>query len=557
MGAAQFDKLATLLHAANLLDESTLTQAVATAAMHDVPLIAYVVAKNLVPSATITALLAKTLGESVVDLDEISLTSLPKTAIEPRLLAKHHVLVLADKGTHLVIATSDPTRQEMLKELRFHAGKHITPALVDESQLAKALGKLFLGAQYDLAALPDSQHTDAPDDDITLDAPTVKFVNQILLDALGLGASDIHVEPFEERLRIRVRIDGVMRPLATPPKHSGAAIATRLKVMAQLDTAERRKPQDGRLSFTLPTGKIMHFRVSTTPTVFGEKIVLRALDGTQSLMGVEMLGMSKSQQEMFVSALQKPQGMILITGPTGSGKTVSLYTALSLLNHDAINIQTVEDPVEVHLDGINQVNINPKIGLDFADVLRSFLRQDPDVIMVGEIRDTTTADIAIKAAQTGHLVLSTLHTNRACDAITRLQNMGIATFNIASSLSLVIAQRLLRKLCNHCKTPISVPDARLNELGFSADDIRRATIFAPTGCHRCHRCQDGYQGRVGVYEFLPIDAPMSERILAGASGNELHQAMQNQGLMSLHAAAIDKVCQGMTSLQELHRVSTL
>ncbi|UNU72587.1 type IV-A pilus assembly ATPase PilB [Moraxella nasovis] len=546
--------LINLLCANHLLTAQGAADALKATFEQKMDLVQYVVKNHLVDATELANALAKALGEPILDLDAIDTKTLITDIIDPKILLKNHVLALSVQSGRLCIATSNPTRQDMLQELSFCAKMPVVPVLVEEHKLSKLIDKTLLGVSYELSDLPSAQ-TDTENTEQTTstpDAPTVRFVHQVLHDALHMGASDIHFEPFEHSYRVRVRIDGVMRVLATPPKHASTQICARLKVMAHLDIAERRKPQDGRLKFTLTTGRAIDFRISTTPALFGEKVVLRLLDAAQALIGVKSLGMTHDQQQLFLDTLNRPQGMILITGPTGSGKTVSLYTALSLLNSDKINILTVEDPVEIYLEGINQVNVNPKIGLDFSDVLRSFLRQDPDVIMVGEIRDIQTADIAIKSAQTGHLVLSTLHTNSASDAIYRLKNMGIANFNIASSVSLIIAQRLARKLCKHCKRPINIPHQSLSELGFSDADIQRATLFEPVGCQKCH---DGYHGRIGIYEMLPITKSIATLIMQDANVEQIVTEAAKLGIMTLYQSAMDKACQGIISLQDMQHVA--
>lgn len=555
MNASFSTNLGRFLVDKNLLTQDEMSRAQEQAIHSQVSLARFLVQNNQLSSQVIAQTLADILGEKLVDLNKINLADLPTHLIDPALLIHHEVLILAQKDGQIFIATSDPTRAQMLGEIAFATGLHATPVLVDELKLSNAMQSLNLSTAHGFDdGFDDDLDAMAEEADLKLDAPTVKFVQQILSDAIKQNASDIHFEPFEQYYRVRFRIDGVMRTIATPPKASGNKISTRLKVMARLDIAERRKPQDGRMKFVpyKNNPKSVDFRVSTTPTLFGEKIVLRLLDSTQALIGIDTLGMNDEQKQLFLTALTKPQGMILITGPTGSGKTVSLYTGLNILNQPNINIQTVEDPVEIQLDGINQVNTHPKIGLDFADVLRAFLRQDPDVIMVGEIRDIETAEIAIKAAQTGHLVLSTLHTNSAIDTLIRLKNMGVATFNIASSINLIIAQRLARRLCDNCKKPIQIPPQSLVQLGFGADHIARATLFEPVGCHAC---KDGYKGRVGIYEVLPITPEFATLIMADTTTHDLLNYARQHGFCTLRESAIDKVIQGITSLQEMERLT--
>lgn len=556
MNASLNTGLTQLLLEKQALTPEQLTQAQDESAQQQMSLVRFLVKNDLLSSSFIAQLLSETLGEKLVDLDKVNLTELPKNLLEPALSIRHEVLPLAQKDGQIFLATSDPMRTLMLDEIAFATGQHITPVLVDETKLASAMQSLNLGVLHGFGdGFGDDDDILLPSEtDDTLDAPTVKFVQKILSDAIHQGASDIHFEPFEQYYRVRFRIDGIMQTVATPPKTSGNKISTRLKVMANLDIAERRKPQDGRIKF-LPhkhASKSVDFRLSTAPTLFGEKIVLRLLDSAQALIGIDSLGMNNTQKQLFLNALNKPQGMILITGPTGSGKTISLYTGLGILNKADINIQTVEDPVEIQLDGINQVNIHPKIGLDFADVLRAFLRQDPDVIMVGEIRDIETAQIAIKAAQTGHLVLSTLHTTSAIDTLIRLKNMGVATFNIASSITLIIAQRLARRLCDKCKQPIHIPSHSLSELGFSPQDIAQATLFQPMGCHAC---KDGYKGRIGIYEILPITTELATLIMEDAPTSQLLEHARANGFWTLKDSAKAIAMQGITSLQEMERLT--
>lgn len=533
-----------------LINHDVLGAAIDDASAAQISLARHLVRHGVLSSDVIAKTLSESLGMDLVDLDKFNIKELPLHLLDDALIARHEVLPLGQRDGQIFIATSDPTRAQVMSELGFATNAHITPVLVDENKLVRIMQSLHLGAVLELGEddheLPDS------DGEAMLDAPTVKFVHKTLSDAIIMGASDIHFEPFDKHYRVRFRIDGIMQTIANPPKASGNKISTRLKVMARLDIAERRKPQDGRIKFPLHEGKSVDFRVSTTPTLFGEKIVLRLLDSAQALIGIDTLGMNDAQKQLFLDALNRPQGMIVITGPTGSGKTISLYTALGILNRPEINIQTVEDPVEIHLDGINQVNINPKIGLDFADVLRAFLRQDPDVIMVGEIRDVQTAEIAIKAAQTGHLVLSTLHTNSAIDTIIRLKNMGVATFNITSSLSLIIAQRLVRRLCGDCKQPLDIPAQSLIEFGFSPDQIGTAKLYKPVGCHQC---KDGYKGRIGIYEILPITPKLATLIMSDAPTQALSEFAKEHDMMTLRQSAMHQVISGITSLQEMERLT--
>lgn len=545
--SAHSHALARLLISKGLLDTARLDHAIQQADFHRVPLISQLIIDQHIQAHTLAQLLSQATTLGVVDLDRFEV--LPVELLDARLIHEHRLLPLGMDGEVLQIAISNPLDKEAMAAARFASQKPLRWVIVEEDKLAARLGALTLPTDITLI-------DDAPEEieqDTPLDAPTVKFVDKILHDAIKLGASDIHFEVFEKLLRIRYRIDGLLQPVMTLPVANAAKIIARLKVMAQLDISERRKPQDGRIKFTLPNAKAIDFRVSTLPTLFGEKVVLRLLDATVALIGLDALGLSEHQRQIFKNALQKPQGMILITGPTGSGKTVSLYTALELLNETHTNIITAEDPVEIYLDGINQVNINPKVQLDFADALRAFLRQDPDVIMVGEIRDIQTAEIAIKAAQTGHLVLSTLHTNSSAQTITRLQSMGVPSFQLASAISLIIAQRLARKLCNDCKTPIEIPKASLIEAGFSQVQIeQRPTIYTAVGCSRC---RDGYKGRVGIFELLTMTPQIAQLIMTHQDTQSIADAAKQSGQTDLRQAAIAQVIAGTISLDELYRIS--
>ncbi len=412
-------------------------------------------------------------------------------------------------------------------------------------------------ADMDLDALEVSGGEDALDEKISRDdvedAPIVRFVNKVMLDAIRRGASDIHFEPFEKIYRVRLRMDGVLKEVAQPPVQLAQKLSARLKVMSRLDIAERRVPQDGRIKMKLSKNRSIDFRVSTCPTLFGEKVVMRILDPAQAQLGIDSLGYEPFQKDLYMKYLAKPQGMILVTGPTGSGKTVSLYTGLNILNKEDTNISTAEDPSEINLPGVNQVNVNPKVGLTFASAMRAFLRQDPDVIMVGEIRDLETAEIAIKAAQTGHLVLSTLHTNDAPQTLTRMVDMGVKPYAIATSVSLIIAQRLARRLCNHCKQPMDIPKEALLKEGFNESQVAQGLkIFAPKGCSNC---TDGYKGRVGIYQVLPVTETIAKIILALGSAVEIAEQAEKEGVWDLRRAGLEKVKNGLTSLEEVNSVT--
>ena len=492
----------------------------------------------------------------------------PLDLVPQSLIRKHKALPLYRRGNRLFVAIADPTNTSALAEFKFATGIATDSVVVEQKLLLETISEViakqdevFDGDIADFASaedyIPDLDvEEESEETDFTKladDAPVVKFVNKVLFDAIKQGASDIHFEPYEREYRVRVRSDGVLQEIVRPPKGLAPRLSARLKVMARLDISERRAPQDGRIQLKLSKNRSIDFRVSTLPTLFGEKIVLRILDPGSARMGVDALGYEADQKALYLEALAKPQGMILVTGPTGSGKTVSLYTGLDILNEPERNISTAEDPVEINMEGINQVHVNAKVGLDFAQVLRSFLRQDPDVLMVGEIRDLETAEIAIKAAQTGHLVLSTVHTNSAPETINRLLNMGVPAYNIASSLTLIIAQRLARRLCKYCAEPeTSVPEAALKELGFTDDILKTATINKPVGCKQCRK---GYSGRVGVYEVVKVNKDIAGTILNGANVFELEKVVRAAGFYDLRTAALKKCAAGIISLEEVNRVT--
>ncbi len=502
-----------------------------------------------------------------LDLDAFNAEQIPPQFINERLIRKNHAVPLYQRGNVLYIAVSDPTRIETLDEFQFRTRLQAEAVLVQEDKLQRLIDKL-LENESSMLGITEQEEQDlreidadgevrddhgAVDVDGKNDAPIVIYINKMLLDAIKRGASDLHFEPYEGEYRIRFRIDGVLLEIARPPFALSARIAARLKVMSQLDIAERRLPQDGRIKLRLSKNKAIDFRVSSLPTMYGEKIVLRILDSAAAMMGIESLGYAPDQQRLYEEALAKPQGMILVTGPTGSGKTVSLYTGLNILNTNEVNISTAEDPVEINLYGINQVQINVKAGLTFADALRSFLRQDPDVVMVGEIRDLETAEIAIKAAQTGHLVMSTLHTNSAAETLTRLMNMGVPSYNIAGSVTLIIAQRLARRLCNECKEPEEIPKEELLRQGFTEEQLPHLTIHKPVGCEQC---TNGYKGRTGIYEVMPVTEAIQELIMSSAGSIQIARQARKEGYNSLRQSALEKVADGTTSLAEANRVSS-
>ena len=521
-----------------------------------------------VDSASLAAIISEEYGVPLFDLRPMVGEHIPEDLVPQSLIRKHQALPIFRRGNRLFVAIADPTNTSALAEFKFATGIATDCIVVEHKQLSEVIDEviakqdaIFDGDIADFASaedyIPDLEvEEELEETDFTKladDARVVKFVNKVLFDAIKQGASDIHFEPYEREYRVRVRADGVLQEVVRPPKGLAPRLAARLKVMARLDISERRAPQDGRIQLKLSKNRSIDFRVSTLPTLFGEKIVLRILDPGSARMGVDALGYEPEQKQLYLEALSRPQGMILVTGPTGSGKTVSLYTGLDILNEPERNISTAEDPVEINMEGINQVHVNPKVGLTFAQVLRSFLRQDPDVLMVGEIRDLETAEIAIKAAQTGHLVLSTVHTNSAPETINRLLNMGVPAYNIASSLTLIIAQRLARRLCRYCAEPEErVPESALKELGFTDEMLKSATIMRPVGCKQCRK---GHSGRVGVYEVVKVTREIAAAILNGANVHELEAAAREAGFYDLRRAALKKCAAGLISLEEVNRVT--
>jgi len=551
-----------------LLDEATMADAMAAARERKVQVVSWLVSQNLASARDIAIAAAQEFGVPLLDLDSVNLDLDAVRLVNDKLLSKHRILPLVKRGKRLHVAVSDPTNLHAIDEIKFQTGLSIEAVVVEDDKLQKAVQKAIeqvdvsmpaLGEdEFDLENLEitsdDEANPEAIGRDDVEDAPIVRFVNKIMMDAIRKGASDIHFEPYEKYYRIRVRLDGVLKEVAQPPVQLAQKLAARLKVMSRLDIAERRIPQDGRIKMRLSKNRSIDFRVSSCPTLFGEKIVLRILDASTAMMGIDALGYEPFQKELYLRMLAKPQGMILVTGPTGSGKTVSLYTGLSILNIEGSNISTAEDPAEIVLAGVNQVNVNPKVGLTFASALRAFLRQDPDIIMVGEIRDLETAEIAIKAAQTGHLVLSTLHTNDAPQTLTRLVDMGVKPYSIATSVSLIIAQRLARRLCANCKAPLDLPAEALLKEGFTQEEVHAGEfrIFRPVGCSQC---VDGYKGRVGIYEVMPVTEAIGRIILAGGSAPDIRDEAQREGVWDLRRAGLKKVRDGMTSLEEVNRVT--
>ncbi len=552
-----------------LIDKDILTAEDATkhneqAKKKKTPIISYLVSNKLVDSNTIASVASIEFGVPYFDLDSIDTGTLPTNLVSEKLIRQHHALPLFKRGSRLFIALSDPTNFQALDEIKFHTRLNTETILVEEDKLVTIIDTALEAADTsmtdmldeDLDNLEISGGDEAPaqddnDSDID-DAPIVRYVNKILLDSIKKGVSDIHLEPYEKTFRIRFRADGILYEAASPPANISHRIISRIKVMSKMDIAERRVPQDGRIKMHLSKNRAIDFRVNTCPTLFGEKVVLRILDPTSAQIGIEKLGFEPEQQELFMKAIHRPYGMVLVTGPTGSGKTVSLYTGLNILNKIERNISTAEDPVEITVEGINQVNMNVKAGLTFATALKAFLRQDPDIIMVGEIRDLETAGIAVKAAQTGHLVLSTLHTNDAPQTINRLVQMGIEPFNIVSAVNLIMAQRLGRRLCEHCKKPADYPDKIYLDAGFKQEELSELKVYMPVGCDHC---KEGYKGRVGIYQVMPISENMRALILRGGNAMEMAELSKSEGINDLRASGLEKIRQGITSLEEIDRIT--
>jgi len=567
MNAIPLSGLARRLVKDNLLSEEVAQQAYQDASVEKRPFASYLVSNNLCSSTAIAVAASDEFGTPLFNLAAFNMEMAPKDLVDIKLIQQHHTLPLYRRGNRLYIAVSDPTNLRALDEIKFHTGINTDAILVEENLLAEAISR-FVDANeepiggfddmddgledLDIETVDENSNSDSDSGADIDETPIVRFVNKMLIDAIKIGASDIHFEPYEKSYRVRFRTDGILAEVSRPPMNIAGRLAARLKVMSQMDISERRVPQDGRIKMKLSKSRAIDFRVNTLPTLFGEKIVLRILDPSSAQMGIDMLGYEPEQKDMYMHALQQPQGMILVTGPTGSGKTVSLYTGLNILNEPQINISTAEDPVEINLEGINQCHVNPKVGLTFAEALRSFLRQDPDIIMVGEIRDLETAEISIKAAQTGHMVMSTLHTNSAAETITRLMNMGVPAFNIATSVSLIIAQRLARRLCSECAEPADIPHEILLKEGFTEAMLAEATLMKPVGCNKC---SNGNKGRVGIYEVVRITDKISRIIMENGNSIEIDDAARAEGFNDLRRSALVKAAQGLISLEEVNRVT--
>ena len=564
-GSPKFSGYIRRLVDEGFLSAQQMKDALSNAQKNKVSIVAYLIEKLNITPLIIAEMISQEFGEPIFDLDSFNPEMLPKDLIDPNLVSKHKVIPLVQRGNILYVATSDPTNIEALDAIRFNCGLNIEPIIVEHHKLEKYLEKHFTVEEsfnfgdedfdVDIIATDDNEPTNIDEDTAEDEAPIVKYINKLLVDAIRMGASDLHFEPYEKSYRVRYRVDGVLRTITNPPLQLASRLASRLKVMSRMDISEKRVPQDGRIKLKLSKTKAIDFRVNSLPTLFGEKLVLRILDPSSAMLGIDALGYEEKQKALFMEALEKPQGMLLITGPTGSGKTVSLYTGLNILNTESSNISTAEDPVEINLEGINQVNVNLKAGLSFSVALKSFLRQDPDIIMVGEIRDLETAEIAIKAAQTGHMVMSTLHTNSAPETLTRLRNMGVPSFNIATSVNLVIAQRLARRLCNHCKAPVEIPRQSLLEMGFTEQDLSNPDfqIFQPVGCSEC---REGYKGRVGIYEVMKVTPEISKIIMEDGNALQIAAASEKLGFDNLRRSGLIKVINGLTSLQEINRVTS-
>ncbi len=556
--------LAKSLVQVGLLDEANAQTYIDEAKKKRQHLTTYLVTNNILDSLVIAAHASKEFGVPLFDIEVLDSSTSTVNLVSDKLILQHHALPLFKRSNRLFIALADPTNVQALDEIKFHTRTNTETILVEETKLSKAIDVALEAADTSMTDLLDEDLDNleitggdevAQSDDVEADiddAPVVRFVNKILLDSIKKGTSDIHLEPYEKFFRIRFRNDGMLHEIANPPANLATRIISRIKVMSRMDIAERRIPQDGRIKMALSKNRAIDFRVNTCPTLFGEKIVLRILDPTSAQLGIEKLGFEEKQQEAFLKAINKPYGMVLVTGPTGSGKTVSLYTGLNILNTGDSNISTAEDPVEITVPGINQVNMNPKAGMTFPVALRAFLRQDPDIIMVGEIRDLETAEISVKAAQTGHLVLSTLHTNDAPQTLNRLVQMGVPAYNIASSVLLIMAQRLARRLCEHCKKESHLPKDVLLEAGFKSNELNGLHIFEPVGCEQCVK---GYKGRVGIYQVMPITEKINQLILEGGNVLQLSEQAKADGVNDLRESGLNKVRIGITSLEEIDRVT--
>ncbi|WP_223669477.1 type IV-A pilus assembly ATPase PilB [Kangiella shandongensis] len=558
--------LAHMLVAEGLIEKEKVKEAIERAKEEKVGLIDWLVNAGWVEGKDAVKAQGINFGAPYFDVSALNVENLPKDIIDLNMMRKHRAIPLFKRGTRLFIGVSDATNLKSLEEIRFQTNCSIEAVLVEPSRLDTLVDKLIDEKEseslsdfddadldnIDLDAIEGDQGADIDEGAEKDDAPVVKFVKKMLVDAIRKGASDLHFEPYEKKYRVRFRIDGMLHEVASPPIQLSARISARLKVLSNLDISERRVPQDGRVKLKLSRTKAIDFRVNTLPTLFGEKIVMRILDPSSAMLGVDALGFEAQQKKYFMDAIGKPQGMVLVTGPTGSGKTVTLYTGVNILNDEHKNISTAEDPVEINLPGVNQVNVNLKAGLTFASALRAFLRQDPDIVLVGEIRDLETAEIAIKASQTGHLVLSTLHTNSAPETLTRLVNMGVAPFNIATTVNLVVAQRLARRLCEHCKKSSELPEEALLEEGFTKEELNDLTVYEPVGCDKCTL---GYKGRVGLFQVMPVSEETGRIIMQGGNAIDIADQAKKENIPDLRRAGLNKIKLGATSLEEVNRVT--
>lgn len=566
----QLSGLAKRLVADGLIESEDAKVASDAARKSKTPFVTHLVQNGLVSAKSIANAASEEYGVPLFDLSVFDRNAIPPHLVEEKLVRTHHAIPLIHRGNRLFVAVADPTNLIGLDEIKFATGLNTEPILVEENILSAFIDS-FLASEEDdgLGDLDDDELDDidleavdepgggADEDDSTSGAnetPVVRFINKMLMDAIRMGSSDLHFEPFEKSYRVRYRTDGILHEVSKPPVTLARKIAARLKVMSQMDISERRVPQDGRIKLKLSKTRSIDFRVNTLPVLFGEKIVLRLLDPSSAKMGIDALGYEDYQKDLYLEALHKPQGMFLVTGPTGSGKTVSLYTGINILNTPELNISTAEDPIEINLEGINQCPINTKVGLNFSEALRSFLRQDPDIIMVGEIRDLETAEIAVKAAQTGHMVMSTLHTNSAPETVTRLRSMGLPAFNLATSINLIVAQRLARRLCPHCKVLLDVPNSALLEKGFTEEQIEVGVeVYGPASCDKCN---NGYKGRIGIYEVVKVTKEISKIIMEDGNSLQIAEVCQNEGFDDINQSAIVKVINGLTSLVEVERVTS-
>jgi len=563
-GSPRFTGFIRRLVEEGVISAEDMRSALAHAKQEKIDIVAELINQQQLSPTVIAETISVEFGEPLFDISAYDPAQILRDAIDEKLITKYRILPIFKNSSILYIAISNPTNIEAIDAVRFSTKLNIETIIVEHNKLEKLIEQNFteestfeFDEDFDLDVDIDTSDPNKEDEESNKgdEAPIVKYINKLLIDAIRMGASDLHFEPYEKIYRVRYRVDGVLRQIATPPLQLANRLSSRLKVMSQMDISEKRVPQDGRIKLKLSKNKAIDFRVNSLPTLFGEKLVLRILDPSSAMLGIDALGYEPEQKDLFMQALDKPQGMLLITGPTGSGKTVSLYTGLNILNREDTNISTAEDPVEINLQGINQVNVNNKVGLTFSAALKSFLRQDPDIVMVGEIRDLETAEIAIKAAQTGHMVMSTLHTNSAPETLTRLRNMGVPSFNIATSVNLVIAQRLARRLCSQCKKPADIPKQSLLEMGFTETDLQQPEfqIYEPVGCNEC---REGYKGRVGIYEVMKVTPEISRIIMEDGNALEIADASARAGFNNLRRSGLIKVMQGVTSLQEVNRVTS-